>query len=216
MIITATLALLSGGSTELSKLGYARGNFEIKLVASRFSPYDHIHSETLGGAHGTALYPAGVGNRRFVYVFYSSGFGPKALIFQDVRRGLPRSIWAIDLKPGRSAKPQRGTLAWMLYEDKVKPSGKLSAAQRAALAKRQGFAGYDALGGPGGMLAWFVDKNGSGSGTDSYTANTGWSSGFLPIVPEESAALGLGLRRWTGPGKAFIKRLKDGESPWGG
>jgi hypothetical protein len=198
-VLSQCVALLALGNppASLRDIAYARGNFE-SLVTSEKLYVMMMNSNGFNAAY----YPVGVSKRRYVIDF---GAG-RELIFQELWRGVPKTIWRLELQEQTGKKGGHGTLRRILAQSGLRvKSRRLTRAQQAALSASVNFADYSLMAQTDFLRVAFVRKDGTEPMAALYDPNPiRLKAPFLPIPAEESRLLGLGAKEWHGPGKFDI------------
>jgi hypothetical protein len=192
------LVAIANSSTRLHDLAYARGAFEAKVDW-------HLYVMMMNSdGFNMALYPIGVASRRYV-VDYGARHD---LAFQEVRNGVPRTIWRLELTAQKRSKGGSGTLRRMLARDGLRvKSRRLTRAQRASLNANANFVDYSLGAQTDFLRVAFVRKDGTEGVGLLYDPNPiRFTPPFFPIPAEESRLLGFGPTEWHGPGKFDIMK----------
>lgn len=169
----------------LSSISKARQAFEAKFVKDeKFGK-----RQTLTGNRNLQIYyPIGKGDRRYVVDMDPKGL---SLLYQSFKADKARTQWRVSLVRSKT-KRFTGTLGLTLGALGVDVKGAPSVAQKDLLNDPTLLAGYQLGGGSGKELAaWVVTKGGSWSPTHYYEG-----AKTIPIVSDESYALGLGRIDW--------------------
>lgn len=177
---------------QLEKLARARRAFEDKVVehASDETNHDQIYSMGPGSQKVYGYYPVGKSDSRFLAYTLDNW---ETLLYQRIEGKRAKRIWRLLLRKSTGKSKFTGTLALMLQRHNVEVSGHIPASARKALNQTFKFAayGYD---GESNLYAWTI--NADGSLGPEYRCDGYTERGIFPIVPEESAALGLGTKGW--------------------
>jgi hypothetical protein len=199
LMISSCLALLATASSfaSLYDLAFARGAFEAKAKSGKL----YVMAMNSNGFN-SALFPLGVASRRYV-IDYGAG---QELMFQEVRNGIPQTIWRLALEEHQGKNGSSGTLRRALAQGGLQVvSRRLTRAQRAALNANVNFVDYSLGAQTDFLRVAFVRKDGTEPSAVLYDPNPiRFSSPFFPIPPEESQLLGYGARAWHGTGKFNI------------
>lgn len=117
-----------------------RIQFEEVLDHPEDIAYHTVGSETLGGAHGEAVYPLGSASERYMISFNVG----EELIYQKRRGAKAVVVWRLPLAKSKSKSPVQGTILKYLQQRGLRLSTKvkLTAAMRKQLAKTGHFASY--------------------------------------------------------------------------
>jgi hypothetical protein len=210
MLVTCLIAMASSqgrGSLaeharKLDHLARARMSFENKVVedASESGLEDHIYSMPLDQTV-FGYYPIGKSNERCLAYIDNSW---KSLQYQKIVRNHAKRMWRIELVERKGKEKYRGTLALVLLRHGVQPKEPVSKLAQQALNQKLYFAAYGYSGPAGSDLsAWMINSDGAlGLIYDYGEITTDKHIDYLPIVPEESAALGLGNQGWSPKMKA--------------
>jgi len=117
-----------------------RIQFEEVLDHPEDNAYHTVGSETLGGAHGEAVYPLGSASERYMISFNVG----EELIYQKRRGARAVVVWRVPLIKSKSKAPVQGTIPKYLQQRgfRLSPKVKLTASMRKKLAKTAHFASY--------------------------------------------------------------------------
>lgn len=127
------------------RLSHWRGQFEQVLKGVPPGPigYGYLNSETLGGAHGEALYPIGSASERFLIFFEERDAGGN-LLFQKRRGNAAVQLWDVPIVPLKGHPSTRGTVRKYLASRglMLSPKKRLTADMRRLISQDAAFARY--------------------------------------------------------------------------
>lgn len=193
--------ILAKPPATLGSLAYARGSFEAKVASGKL----YVMMMNSNGFNAT-YFPIGVGTRRYV-IDYGAG---QELMFQELRKGVPRTVWRLELQEQKGKASGWGTLRRVLAESGLRvKSRRLTRAQNAALSANVNFVDYSLMAQTDFLRVAFVSKDGTEGSAALYDPNPiRLKAPYFPIPAEESRLLGFGAREWHGPGKFEIRNQR--------